>query len=130
MKFQFLSTIQSSSSSSSSSSGHYVPQLSELIFDENKKVSKKNRINFKGFMVIHLILSKIAQKLLTLSSFPNRMRRFADRKRLTRRRNRSARNDRLRLGSRRNLRQIVRRNQKKLPFQQSCSIKRLRCFSR
>ncbi|XP_061994682.1 serine carboxypeptidase-like 34 [Rosa rugosa] len=31
--------------------GHYVPQLSELIFDRNKKASKENYINFKGFMI-------------------------------------------------------------------------------
>ncbi|KAH7669235.1 Peptidase S10 serine carboxypeptidase protein, partial [Dioscorea alata] len=31
--------------------GHYVPQLAEKIFDENKKASNENCINFKGFMV-------------------------------------------------------------------------------
>lgn len=31
--------------------GHYVPQLSELIFDRNKKASKEKYINFKGFMI-------------------------------------------------------------------------------
>ncbi|CAL9077807.1 unnamed protein product [Musa acuminata var. zebrina] len=31
--------------------GHYVPQLSEKIFDENKKASKENYINFKGFII-------------------------------------------------------------------------------
>ncbi|KAL8120519.1 serine carboxypeptidase-like 34 [Apium graveolens] len=31
--------------------GHYVPQLSEVIFDENKHVSKEEYINFKGFMI-------------------------------------------------------------------------------
>ncbi|KAF5185348.1 Serine carboxypeptidase-like [Thalictrum thalictroides] len=31
--------------------GHYVPQLSEMIFDENKKASKDNYINFKGFII-------------------------------------------------------------------------------
>ncbi|XP_023548786.1 serine carboxypeptidase-like 34 [Cucurbita pepo subsp. pepo] len=36
--------------------GHYVPQLSELIFEENKKISKKNRINFKGFMIGNALL--------------------------------------------------------------------------
>ncbi|KGN45085.1 serine carboxypeptidase-like 34 [Cucumis sativus] len=36
--------------------GHYVPQLSELIFDENKKISKKNRINFKGFIIGNALL--------------------------------------------------------------------------
>ncbi|KAL1807539.1 hypothetical protein ACET3Z_024529 [Daucus carota] len=31
--------------------GHYVPQLSEVIFDSNKNVSKEEHINFKGFMI-------------------------------------------------------------------------------
>lgn len=31
--------------------GHYVPQLSEVIFDENKRTSKNNYIKFKGFMI-------------------------------------------------------------------------------
>ncbi|TVU29087.1 hypothetical protein EJB05_20631 [Eragrostis curvula] len=31
--------------------GHYVPQLSEKIFDGNKAGPKENYINFKGFMV-------------------------------------------------------------------------------
>ncbi|XP_016443124.1 serine carboxypeptidase-like 34 [Nicotiana tabacum] len=31
--------------------GHYVPQLAEQIFDNNKKVIKEDYINFKGFMV-------------------------------------------------------------------------------
>ncbi|KAG5531639.1 hypothetical protein RHGRI_026307 [Rhododendron griersonianum] len=31
--------------------GHYVPQLAELIFDNNKIVSKDDFINFKGFMI-------------------------------------------------------------------------------
>ncbi|XP_042414745.1 serine carboxypeptidase-like 34 [Zingiber officinale] len=31
--------------------GHYVPQLSEKIFDENKIVPAKNYINFKGFII-------------------------------------------------------------------------------
>ncbi|KAK9106321.1 hypothetical protein Syun_022332 [Stephania yunnanensis] len=31
--------------------GHYVPQLAEVIFDENKKASKENYINFKGFTI-------------------------------------------------------------------------------
>ncbi|URE40161.1 Serine carboxypeptidase [Musa troglodytarum] len=31
--------------------GHYVPQLSEKIFDENKRASKETYINFKGFMI-------------------------------------------------------------------------------
>lgn len=32
-------------------SGHYVPQLAEVIYDSNKKVSKENYINLKGFAV-------------------------------------------------------------------------------
>jgi serine carboxypeptidase-like clade 2 len=31
--------------------GHYVPQLSELIYKENKIASKKDFINLKGLMV-------------------------------------------------------------------------------
>ncbi|KAL5211792.1 hypothetical protein ABZP36_022639 [Zizania latifolia] len=31
--------------------GHYVPQLSEKIFDGNKLGPKENHINFKGFMI-------------------------------------------------------------------------------
>ncbi|KAJ0967054.1 hypothetical protein J5N97_023971 [Dioscorea zingiberensis] len=31
--------------------GHYVPQLSEKIFDANKEDSPENYINFKGFMI-------------------------------------------------------------------------------
>ncbi|CAM0945120.1 unnamed protein product [Alopecurus aequalis] len=31
--------------------GHYVPQLSEKIFDGNKQGPKENYINFKGFMI-------------------------------------------------------------------------------
>lgn len=31
--------------------GHYVPQLTELIYDRNKKVTRDSRINLKGFMV-------------------------------------------------------------------------------
>jgi serine carboxypeptidase-like clade II len=31
--------------------GHYVPQLSEKIFDGNKAGHKENYINFKGFMI-------------------------------------------------------------------------------
>ncbi|OVA12084.1 Peptidase S10 [Macleaya cordata] len=31
--------------------GHYVPQLSEVIFDENKKAAKEDYINLKGFII-------------------------------------------------------------------------------
>ena len=31
--------------------GHYVPQLSNVILEENKKASEENYINFKGILV-------------------------------------------------------------------------------
>ncbi|KAI6669445.1 hypothetical protein NL676_004330 [Syzygium grande] len=36
--------------------GHYVPQLSELILDSNKKVSKEDYINLKGLMIGNSLL--------------------------------------------------------------------------
>ncbi|POO03566.1 Serine carboxypeptidase-like [Trema orientale] len=36
--------------------GHYVPQLSEVIFDRNKRVPKRNYINLKGFMIGNALL--------------------------------------------------------------------------
>ncbi|RDX64999.1 Serine carboxypeptidase-like 34, partial [Mucuna pruriens] len=36
--------------------GHYVPQLSELIFDNNRDPAKKDYINFKGFMIGNALL--------------------------------------------------------------------------
>ncbi|XP_052205687.1 serine carboxypeptidase-like 34 [Diospyros lotus] len=36
--------------------GHYVPQLSELIFDNNKNASQADYINFKGFMIGNALL--------------------------------------------------------------------------
>ncbi|KAL7002424.1 Serine carboxypeptidase-like 34, variant 2 [Sarracenia purpurea var. burkii] len=36
--------------------GHYVPQLAELIFDNNKNASNHEYINFKGFMVGNALL--------------------------------------------------------------------------
>ncbi|XP_042400394.1 serine carboxypeptidase-like 34 [Zingiber officinale] len=36
--------------------GHYVPQLSEKIFDENKRASPEDFINFKGFMIGNALL--------------------------------------------------------------------------
>lgn len=36
--------------------GHYVPQLAERIFDANKKASKKDYINFKGFIIGNALL--------------------------------------------------------------------------
>jgi Serine carboxypeptidase len=41
--------------------GHYVPQLSEQIFDKNKNCSKDDHINFKGFMVTSSISHAIKQ---------------------------------------------------------------------
>ncbi|KAL1806826.1 hypothetical protein ACET3Z_029894 [Daucus carota] len=37
--------------SGESYAGHYVPQLSEIIFDKNMYVPKSDYINFKGFMI-------------------------------------------------------------------------------
>nr|XP_043633179.1 serine carboxypeptidase-like 34 [Erigeron canadensis] len=37
--------------SGESYAGHYVPQLSEVIFDKNKCLPKQDRINFKGFII-------------------------------------------------------------------------------
>ncbi|XP_059633362.1 serine carboxypeptidase-like 34 [Cornus florida] len=42
--------------SGESYAGHYVPQLSEYIFDSNKNVSKEDYINLKGFMVGNALL--------------------------------------------------------------------------
>ncbi|XP_008796482.1 serine carboxypeptidase-like 34 isoform X1 [Phoenix dactylifera] len=36
--------------------GHYVPQLAEKIFDENKNVAEEDRVNFKGFMIGNALL--------------------------------------------------------------------------
>ncbi|XP_074558556.1 serine carboxypeptidase-like 34 [Curcuma longa] len=36
--------------------GHYVPQLSEKIFDENKLASRENFINLKGFLIGNALL--------------------------------------------------------------------------
>ncbi|KAI4313245.1 hypothetical protein L6164_026238 [Bauhinia variegata] len=36
--------------------GHYVPQLSELIFDKNHNPTKKDYINFKGLMIGNALL--------------------------------------------------------------------------
>ncbi|EXC33987.1 Serine carboxypeptidase-like 34 [Morus notabilis] len=36
--------------------GHYVPQLSEVIFDKNKRAQKRNYINLKGFMIGNALL--------------------------------------------------------------------------
>ncbi|KAF8407444.1 hypothetical protein HHK36_006577 [Tetracentron sinense] len=38
------------------STGHYVPQLSEVVFDENKKAAKENYINLKGFIIGNAVL--------------------------------------------------------------------------
>ncbi|KAL1196735.1 Serine carboxypeptidase-like 35 [Cardamine amara subsp. amara] len=36
--------------------GHYVPQLTELIYDRNKKVTRASRINLKGFMIGNAVI--------------------------------------------------------------------------
>ncbi|KAJ7954553.1 Carboxypeptidase [Quillaja saponaria] len=36
--------------------GHYVPQLSELIFDNNHNATKEDHINFKGFLIGNALL--------------------------------------------------------------------------
>ncbi|KAK1262577.1 Serine carboxypeptidase-like 34 [Acorus gramineus] len=36
--------------------GHYVPELAEKIFDENKKAPKQNYINLKGFIIGNALL--------------------------------------------------------------------------
>ncbi|KAK9275419.1 hypothetical protein L1049_022683 [Liquidambar formosana] len=42
--------------SGESYAGHYVPQLAEVIFDENKKSNKDSYINLKGFMIGNALL--------------------------------------------------------------------------
>ncbi|GAB4839608.1 Serine carboxypeptidase-like 34 [Ancistrocladus abbreviatus] len=42
--------------SGESYAGHYVPQLAEQIYDNNKKASKEDHINFKGFMIGNALL--------------------------------------------------------------------------
>ncbi|KAJ6919014.1 serine carboxypeptidase-like 34 [Populus alba x Populus x berolinensis] len=42
--------------SGESYAGHYVPQLAEVIYDGNKKLSKKDYINFKGFIIGNALL--------------------------------------------------------------------------
>ncbi|XP_077247119.1 serine carboxypeptidase-like 34 [Tasmannia lanceolata] len=42
--------------SGESYAGHYVPQLAEAIFDQNKKASKEDYINLKGFMIGNALL--------------------------------------------------------------------------
>ncbi|KAK6253074.1 hypothetical protein QUC31_014794 [Theobroma cacao] len=38
--------------------GHYVPQLAEDIFDENKKSTKENYINLKGFIIGNALMDE------------------------------------------------------------------------
>ncbi|KAH8507963.1 hypothetical protein H0E87_010207 [Populus deltoides] len=42
--------------SGESYAGHYVPQLAEVIYDGNKKVSEKDHINLKGFIIGNALL--------------------------------------------------------------------------
>ncbi|KMT02606.1 hypothetical protein BVRB_9g202910 isoform B [Beta vulgaris subsp. vulgaris] len=42
--------------SGESYAGHYVPQLAKVILDNNKMVSKEDRINLKGFMIGNALL--------------------------------------------------------------------------
>ena len=44
--------------------GHHVPQLSEVIFDKNTYVPKKEYINFKGFMVIISLITTLSMNYL------------------------------------------------------------------
>ncbi|XP_068645711.1 serine carboxypeptidase-like 35 [Aristolochia californica] len=37
--------------------GHYVPQLSELIYERNKQASNDSHINFKGFMIGNAVIN-------------------------------------------------------------------------
>ncbi|KAG7025626.1 Serine carboxypeptidase-like 34, partial [Cucurbita argyrosperma subsp. argyrosperma] len=54
--FSYTNTSQDITDLGDTITGHYVPQLSEVIFDENKKISKEKRINFKGFMIGNALL--------------------------------------------------------------------------
>ncbi|VVB13689.1 unnamed protein product [Arabis nemorensis] len=36
--------------------GHYVPQLAEVIYDRNKKVTRESHINLKGFMIGNAVI--------------------------------------------------------------------------
>ncbi|KFK25190.1 hypothetical protein AALP_AA8G078600 [Arabis alpina] len=38
--------------------GHYVPQLAEVIYDRNKKVTGNSRINLKGFMIGNAVINE------------------------------------------------------------------------
>ncbi|KAL1209786.1 Serine carboxypeptidase-like 35 [Cardamine amara subsp. amara] len=38
--------------------GHYVPQLAEVIFDRNKKVTRDSHINLKGFMIGNAVINE------------------------------------------------------------------------
>ncbi|URE40159.1 Serine carboxypeptidase [Musa troglodytarum] len=49
--FSYTNTSSDLQSLGDKITGHYVPQLSEKIFDENKRASKETYINFKGFMI-------------------------------------------------------------------------------
>ncbi|CAN8236962.1 unnamed protein product [Cochlearia groenlandica] len=38
--------------------GHYVPQLAEVIYDRNKKVTRDTQINLKGFMIGNAVINE------------------------------------------------------------------------
>ncbi|OAY78780.1 Serine carboxypeptidase-like 35 [Ananas comosus] len=43
--------------------GHYVPQLAQLIYEENKKATKDKYINLKGFMIGNAVLNDATDQL-------------------------------------------------------------------
>ncbi|XP_042501941.1 serine carboxypeptidase-like 35 [Macadamia integrifolia] len=43
--------------------GHYVPQLAELIYENNKKASKDSIINLKGFMIGNAVINDETDQL-------------------------------------------------------------------
>ncbi|KAG9442270.1 hypothetical protein H6P81_018124 [Aristolochia fimbriata] len=43
--------------------GHYVPQLSELIYERNKQARNDSRINFKGFMIGNAVINEVTDQV-------------------------------------------------------------------
>ncbi|XP_068661921.1 serine carboxypeptidase-like 35 [Aristolochia californica] len=43
--------------------GHYVPQLSELIYERNKHASNDSHINFKGFMIGNAVINDATDQI-------------------------------------------------------------------